>query len=39
MLYAVICAINGCIFVAITYLDIVIGNVRKTVHLVIVKIV
>ena len=38
MLYAVIYAINGCIFVATTYLDIVTGNVRKTVHLGIVNI-
>ena len=38
MLYAVIYAINGCISLAITYLDIVIGNFRKTVHLGIVKI-
>ena len=33
ILYAVIYAINGCIFLAMTYLDIVIGNVRKTVRL------
>ena len=38
MLYAVIYAINGCIFLEITYLDIVIGNFRKTVYLGIVKI-
>ena len=38
MLYAVIYAINGCRFLAITYLDIAIGNFRKTVHLGIVKI-
>ena len=37
MLYAVIYAINGFIFLAITYLDIVIGNFRKTEHLGIVK--
>ena len=37
MLYAVIYAINGCIFLAITYLDFVIGNFGKTVHLGIVK--
>ena len=39
MLYAVIYAINGCMFLAITYLDIVIGNFRKTLHLGIVIIV
>ena len=33
MLYSVINAINVCIFPAITYLDFVIGNFRKTVHL------
>ena len=38
MLYAVIYVINGCIFLAITYLDINIGNLRKTVHLGIIKI-
>ena len=38
MLYAVIDAVNGCIFFAIIYLDIIIGNFRKTVHLGIVKI-
>ena len=38
MLYAVIYVINGCIFFAITYLDIAVGNFRKTVHLGIVKI-
>ena len=38
MLYAVIYGINECIFLAITYLDIVIGNFRKAVHLGIVKI-
>ena len=38
MLYAVIYAINGCIFLARTYLDIVTENFRKTVHLGIVKI-
>ena len=42
MLYAVIYiyiyAINGCISLAITYLDIVTGNFRKTVHLGIAKI-
>ena len=38
MLYAVKYAVNGCIFLAITYLDIAIGNLRKTVHLGIVRI-
>ena len=38
MLYAVIYAINGSIFLAIKFLDIVIGNFRKIVHLGIVKI-
>ena len=39
MLYVVIYAINGCTFLAIKYLDIVIGNFRKTVHLGIARIV
>ena len=39
MLYAVIYAVNGCIFLAITYLDNVIGNFRKTEHVGIVRIV
>ena len=38
MLYALIYAINGSISLAITYLDIVTGNFRKTVHLGIAKI-
>ena len=38
MLNAVIYAINVCIFLAITHLDIVTGNFRKTVHFGIVKI-
>ena len=33
MLYAVIYAINRCIFFAVAYLDIAIRNFRKTVHL------
>ena len=39
MVYVVIYAVNGCIFLAIIYLDIVIGNFRKTVHLGVVRIV
>ena len=40
MLYDVVYAINGRIFLAVTYLDnIVIGNFRKTVHPGIVRIV
>ena len=39
ILYDVMYAINGCILFAITYLDIVIGNFRKTLHLRIVRIV
>ena len=38
MLYAAIYAINGCISLAMSYLDIVIGNFGKTVHLGVVKI-
>ena len=33
MLYDVIHAMNGSMFLAITYLDITTGNSRKTVHL------
>ena len=38
MVYVVIYAVNGCIFLAIIYPDIVIGNFRKTVHLGVVRI-
>ena len=39
MLYDVIYAINECKCLAITYIDIVTGNLRKTVHLSSVRMV
>ena len=39
MLYDVIYAINDCKCLAITYIDIVTGNLRKTVHLSAVRMV